>query len=102
MQPSSSIDRASAFLFRQSLSPISLPKLYNSAGSRDNQILPGQRCCISAVAHSTFSLSDGNFYLEDLCRSKSTLGYFDQLASHGSLAYPLLNPLANEPESKHD
>jgi len=82
--------------------PFSLPKLYNSAGSRYNHIFPVNGAALAAGLHSTFSLSIGNFYLEDLRRSKSTLGYFDQLASHGSLAYPLLNPLANEPASKHD
>src|SRR6185312_13458165 len=97
MQPSSSIDRASAFPFPQSLCLSSTTAL-----ARDTTRSFQLNGAASAVAHSTFSLSDGNFYLEDLCRSKSTLGYFDQLASHGSLAYPLLNPLANEPERNHD
>jgi hypothetical protein len=57
--------------------PFSLPKLYNSAGSRYNHIFPVNGAALAAGLHSTFSLSIGNFYLEDLRRSKSTLGYFE-------------------------
>lgn len=81
--------------------PFSLPKLYNSAGSRYNHIFSVNGAALAASWHSTFSLSIGNFYLEDLRRSKSTLGYFEQLAPLTSVAYPLLNPLANEPQTNH-
>ena len=81
--------------------PFSLPKLYNSAGSRYNHILLANGAASAAGLHRTFSLSIGNFYLEDLRRSKSTLGYFEQLASLTSVAYRLLNPLANEPQTNH-
>ena len=81
--------------------PFSLPKLYNSAGSRYNHIFPVNGAALAAGLHSTFSLSIGNFYLEDLGRSKSTSGYFEQLASLTSVAYRLLNPLANEPQTNH-
>jgi hypothetical protein len=76
--------------------PFSLPKLYNSAGSRYNHIFSVNGAALAASWHSTFSLSIGNFYLEDLRRSKSTLGYFEQLASFASLAFRLLNPLSKK------
>jgi hypothetical protein len=81
--------------------PFSLPKLYNSAGSRYNYIFSVNGAELAAGWHRTFSLSIGNFYLEDLRRSKSTLGFFEQLVCLISVAYPLLNPLANEPQTNH-
>jgi hypothetical protein len=57
------------------------PKLYNSPGSRYKPYFLVNGAALAAGLHRTFSLSIGNFYLEDLRRSKSTLGYFEQLAS---------------------
>ena len=96
MQPSSSIDRACAFSFPHSLSLSSTTAL-----ARDTTTFPVNGAASAAGLHSTFSLSIGNFYLEDLHRSKSTLGYFEQLTSLTSVAYRLLNPLANEPQTNH-